>query len=48
VSYSSIDSVEEGQPVCMLGLRVHVLVAGATFNLHTRVATAARLRRSKE
>jgi cyanophycinase len=48
VSYSSIDSVEEGQPVCMLGLRVHVLVAGATFNLHTRVATAAGLRRSKE
>jgi cyanophycinase len=48
VSYSSIDSVEEGQPVCMLGLRVHVLVAGATFNLHTRVATAASLRRSKE
>lgn len=48
VSYSSIDTVEEGQPVCMLGLRVHVLVAGATFNLHTRVATAASLRRPKE
>ena len=48
VSYSSIDSVEEGQPVCMLGLRVHVLVTGTTFNLHTRVATAARLRRPKE
>ncbi len=40
VTYSSIDAVEEGQPVCMLGLRVHMLVAGATFNLHTRIATA--------
>jgi cyanophycinase len=48
VSYSSIDSAEEGQPVCMLGLRVHVLVAGATFNLHTRVATAGALGPSKE
>ena len=48
VSYSSIDSIEEGQPVCMLGLRLHVLVAGATFNLHTRVATAGALCESKE
>ncbi len=42
-SYSSMDSVTEGQPVCMLGLRLHVLVAGATFNLHTRVASAGSL-----
>ena len=48
VSYSSMDSVTEGQPVCMLGLRLHVLVAGATFNLHTRVASAGTLARSKE
>jgi len=48
VSYSSIDSVEEGQPVCMLGLRLHMLVAGATFNLHTRIASAAALSQSKE
>ncbi|HSY45295.1 MAG TPA: cyanophycinase [Steroidobacteraceae bacterium] len=48
VTYSSIDSVEEGQPVCMLGLRLHLLVAGATFNLHTRVATAATLLQAKE
>jgi cyanophycinase len=43
-----MDSVTEGQPVCMLGLRLHVLVAGATFNLHTRVASAGSLARSKE
>jgi cyanophycinase len=40
VTYSSIDSVEEGQPVSILGLKLHMLVAGGTFNLHTRVATA--------
>lgn len=48
VSYSSIDSVDDGQPVCMLGLRLHVLTAGATFNLHTHIAAAGALKRSKE
>jgi len=48
VSYSSMDAVSEGQPVCMLGLRLHVLVAGATFNLHTRVASAGVLAPAKE
>jgi len=48
VSYSSMDSVTEGQPVCMLGLRMHVLVAGATFNLHTRVALPGSLLQAKE
>src|SRR5690242_18304262 len=48
VSYSSIDSVEEGQPACVLGLKLHILVAGATFNLHTRAARAGALRKSKE
>ncbi|MGO9802189.1 MAG: cyanophycinase [Steroidobacteraceae bacterium] len=48
VSYSSIDSVEEGQPACVLGLKLHILVAGATFNLHTRLANAGALRKSKE
>lgn len=48
VSYSSIDSVPEGQPACVLGLKLHVLVAGATFNLHTRLAHAGALKKSKE
>src|SRR6202521_5038828 len=48
VSYSSVDTVVEGQPVCMLGLRLHVLVAGATFNLHTHIATAGGLVQAKE
>jgi hypothetical protein len=29
-------------------LRLHVLVAGATFNLHTRLAAAGSLVRPKE
>ena len=48
VTYSSMDSVTEGQPVCMLGLRMHVLVAGATFNMHTRVASPGSLLQPKE
>jgi len=48
VSYSSMGEVAEGQPVCMLGLRLHVLVAGATFNMHTRIAEPGRLVRAKE
>jgi cyanophycinase len=48
VSYSSMDVVSEGQPVCMLGLKMHILVAGATFNLHTRLASAGTLVQPKE
>ena len=43
VSFSSVDSVTEGQPICILGLVVHVLTAGASFNLHTRQAAATAL-----
>jgi hypothetical protein len=32
----------------MLGLQVHILVAGATFNLRTRVASADHLRPTKQ
>jgi len=48
VSYSSMDTVTEGEPVCMLGLRLHILVAGATFNMHTRVASPGSLLQPKE
>ncbi len=48
VSFSSMDDVGEGQPVCLLGLKLHILVAGATFNLHTREARAGSLVRAKE
>jgi cyanophycinase len=43
LEFSSMDQVEEGEPVCLLGLRLHVLVKGATFNLHTRRAAPGQL-----
>ena len=43
LQFSSIAHAGEDDPVCMLGLRVHILVAGATFNLHTRRASAGSL-----
>jgi cyanophycinase len=48
VSFSSIGEVSEGQPVCVLGLRLHILVAGATFNLRTRLAASGGLVQPKE
>ena len=48
LQFSSMDQVDEGEPVCVLGLTVHVLTAGATFNLHTRRASAGALSVSKE
>ena len=48
VSFSSIGEASEGQPVCTLGLRLHILVAGATFDLNTRLASAGALAQAKE
>jgi cyanophycinase len=48
VSFSSADSVSEGQPVAVLGLKVHVLTPGTTFDLSTRTASAAKLIPTKE
>ncbi len=47
LEFSSMAQVEEGQAVCLLGLRFHILVAGATFNLHTRQASAGQLLQPK-
>jgi len=38
--YSSMDRVREGEAVALLGLTLHVLTEGTTFNLHTREAFA--------
>lgn len=48
VSFSSIGELSEGQPVCTLGLRLHILVAGATFDLDTRQASAGALAQTKQ
>ncbi len=47
VQFSSMDSVNEGQPVCLLGVKLHILTQGATFNLHTRLASAGTLNQPK-
>jgi cyanophycinase len=41
IEYSSMATVEEGKPVEMIGVRLHVLVEGARFDLHARRATRA-------
>ena len=43
VHFSSMDSIAEGKPVCLLGVKLHILTQGATFNLHTRQADAGAL-----
>jgi cyanophycinase len=48
VEFSSMAEIDEGQPVCLLGIKLHLLTRGATFNLHTRVADAGSLHVKKE
>jgi cyanophycinase len=48
LSFSSMAEVKQSQPVCLLGLTVHILVAGATYNLHTRTASPGALAARKE
>jgi cyanophycinase len=39
IEHSSIASDQLGQPTCITGIRVHIITAGGTFDLHTRRAT---------
>jgi len=48
LEFSSMDIAAEDEPVCLLGLTVHILVAGATFNLHSRKAAAGQLSTRKQ
>lgn len=47
LKFSSMDRAAADDPVSMLGLTMHVLIRGATFNLHTREASAGSLAVSK-
>lgn len=40
LTHSSMAEASQGDPICMTGIRLHILTNGGTFNLHTRVATA--------
>ena len=42
VEFSSVDSVREGDPVCLIGIQLHVLTHGSIYNLHTREALGPR------
>ena len=41
LEFSSMARVRMNDPVCLIGLRLHILDQGSTFNLHTRVAAAS-------
>ncbi len=43
LQFSSMADAGEHDPVCMLGMTIHVLIAGATFNMQTRHASAGTL-----
>ncbi len=38
LEFSSMDSARQDDPVCLVGLKIHVLVAGWTFDIATRTA----------
>lgn len=41
VEFSSMDSSHQDDPVCVIGVRLHVLIEGGTFDLATRTASPA-------
>lgn len=40
VQHSSADHTDRGQPVSLIGVKLHILTHGACYNLHTREASA--------
>ena len=47
LTFSSMADVRPVEGVCLLGLTVHILTAGATFNLHSRQASPGMLATQK-
>jgi cyanophycinase len=47
LEFSSMDQAQRNDPVCMLGVKLHILIQGATFNLHTREANAGQVASGK-
>jgi cyanophycinase len=41
LSYSSMDQAHRGEPVSLIGVKLHILIAGGRFNVETREAAAA-------
>ena len=45
LTHSSMASAGQGEPICMTGIRLHILTNGASFDLRTREAKAAPLKK---
>jgi cyanophycinase len=41
LEFSSMARVRKNDAVCLIGLKLHILDQGSTFNLHSREAAAA-------
>jgi cyanophycinase len=48
VEHSSMGSAKPGDPVSMVGVRMHILVRGGSFDLKTRTATPAAAERDED
>ena len=42
MEFSSMDQAKQGEPVSMVGVKLHILLHGARYNLHERKVTAVR------
>ena len=42
LGHSSVATEDNGKPICLTNIRVHVLTHGATYNLETREASPPR------
>lgn len=40
LEFSSMDSAKRHEPVCLLNVRIHILIDGATFDIESRTAAA--------
>ena len=38
LEFSSMDSAQDHEPVCLINIRLHVLVQGGTYDIESRVA----------
>ena len=48
LGYTSMATIKPGAPVCVTEIRLHVLTAGASYNLHTRKPTPPPAGRDEE
>lgn len=47
IDFSSMDLASRNDPVCLIGVKLHILIEGATYNLTTREASAGAVATGK-